>query len=179
MAGVAQWAAASFCAPKGCGFDSWSGHRPGLWVQSPVGTLTEGNQSMFPSLLSLPPFLSLKSKKRCPRRGQGDTGMANWHVETYLHRRLQWSVSRSRTPGPTAGTATHGPERWQGCRRNTSFLFALSHLLICPPRGHACLFWREGRDGNTNVTERHSSLPLVCTPTGTGPATKGRAPTGN
>ena len=45
---------------KGCGCDSHSGHRPRLWVQSPVGACMGGNQSM---LLSLPfPLpLSLKS----------------------------------------------------------------------------------------------------------------------
>ena len=53
--------------PEGCGFDSWSGHMPRLWVQSSIGACTAGNPSMFlshtgNSSLSLPPLpLSLKS----------------------------------------------------------------------------------------------------------------------
>ena len=56
----------SSCKVKGCWFDSWSGHMPGLWVQTPVGVCTGGNWSMFVShidlslLLSLPPFPSLQ-----------------------------------------------------------------------------------------------------------------------
>ena len=40
------------CIPKGWGFNSWSGHMPGLWVWSPVRTHMNGNQSMFLSLPS-------------------------------------------------------------------------------------------------------------------------------
>ena len=57
-AGVAQWIGASFCIPKGWGFDSWSGHLPRLQVRSPIG-----NQLMFLSYidvsLSLPRSLCL------------------------------------------------------------------------------------------------------------------------
>ena len=51
--------------PKGCWFDSWSGHMPGLHVWSPVGVRMGVNQLMFlchidMSLpLFLPPFPSL------------------------------------------------------------------------------------------------------------------------
>ena len=44
---------------KGCGFDSWSGHIPTLWVGSPVGACTGGNQLMFLSYTDGPLFLSL------------------------------------------------------------------------------------------------------------------------
>ena len=50
---------------KGRQFSSWSGHMPGLWVQSPVGAGTRGNPSMFLSHIDasfplfLPPFPSL------------------------------------------------------------------------------------------------------------------------
>ena len=50
---------------KHCWFDSQLSHMPRLWVQSPVGVHTRGNQSMFLShidisLLFLSSFLSLK-----------------------------------------------------------------------------------------------------------------------
>ena len=58
---VAQLAGASAPAPKGCGFDLWSGHTPRLRVRSPVGLCKGGYQSMFLSLThSLPhPLLLL------------------------------------------------------------------------------------------------------------------------
>ena len=44
---------------KGCRFNSWSGHTPRLWAQSPVRACVRGNQSMFLSLsFSLPALLS-------------------------------------------------------------------------------------------------------------------------
>ena len=60
---------ASSHTPKDWGFDSWLGHIPRLWVQSPVGMCRRGTRSMFLShidvsfslSLSLPPFVSLKS----------------------------------------------------------------------------------------------------------------------
>ena len=43
--------------------DSCSGHRPRLWVQSPVRAHTRGNQSMFFSQISFsPPSFSLSLK---------------------------------------------------------------------------------------------------------------------
>ena len=54
---------ASSHKPKGCKFNSWSGHMPRLWVLSLVRVHLRGNQSVFPShidvSLSPPPFLSL------------------------------------------------------------------------------------------------------------------------
>ena len=41
---------ASSCKAKGCWFDSWSGHIPGLWLWSLNGEHRRGNQSMFLSL---------------------------------------------------------------------------------------------------------------------------------
>ena len=65
----------SFCRPKGCSFDSWSGYMSRLWVWSPVGVHTKGNQSMFLSLLSridvsffLCSPLSKKKKKKGKRK---------------------------------------------------------------------------------------------------------------
>ena len=43
---------------KGCQFNSRSGHRPGLWVQSPVGAC-EGQPIDVSPPLFLPPFPSL------------------------------------------------------------------------------------------------------------------------
>ena len=66
LASVAQLLGASSRAADGCGFDSWSGHVPGLWVRSPVGSAMGGNQTMFLSLsLALsPPLINiLKIKK--------------------------------------------------------------------------------------------------------------------
>ena len=65
LADVAQLVGALFCKLKGCGFDSWSGHMPRLWVQFPVGAHTRGNWSMLLShidvflLFSLSAFISL------------------------------------------------------------------------------------------------------------------------
>lgn len=47
MAGVDQFAGASFSTRKGCGFNSRSGHIPRLGVQSPVGVCMRGNQLML------------------------------------------------------------------------------------------------------------------------------------
>ena len=61
--GSVGWA--SSCKPKGRGFDSLSGHMPGLRVWSLVGAHARGNQSMFLSHIDssfplfLPPFSSL------------------------------------------------------------------------------------------------------------------------
>ena len=75
--GVAPLVGASACKPKSCGFSSWSGHIPGLWVRSPLRVYMGGNQSMFLShidvslssslslTLSLP--LSLKAMKNVLR----------------------------------------------------------------------------------------------------------------
>ena len=43
----AQVIGASFHAPKGCRFDSWSGHIPRLQVQSPVRTHIGGYTLMI------------------------------------------------------------------------------------------------------------------------------------
>ena len=51
---------------KGCRFNSWSGHMPGLWVRAPYGACTRSNQLMFLShvdvSLPLPPSLSFVLK---------------------------------------------------------------------------------------------------------------------
>ena len=55
-----QLVGASLCEPKGYGFDSWSGHMPRLWVQSPVGVHAKGSWSVLLSHInvSLPLCLS-------------------------------------------------------------------------------------------------------------------------
>ena len=55
---------ASFHNPKGCGFSSWSGHTPGLQVQSQVGARMRGYECTFFSQINVSLPLSLKS---CPR----------------------------------------------------------------------------------------------------------------
>ena len=48
---------------EGHQFEFWSGHRPRLWVWSPVGVHRRGNQSMFLCLsFSLPSPLSKINK---------------------------------------------------------------------------------------------------------------------
>ena len=53
------------CKVKGRWFDSWSGHTPGLWAQSPVRLWARGNRSMLLSHIAvsnpvfLPPSPSL------------------------------------------------------------------------------------------------------------------------
>ena len=59
LASVSQLVGASSLTPKGCRFDSQSGHIPRFWVQSLVG-VQMCNQSLSLSL-SLSPFLSLLS----------------------------------------------------------------------------------------------------------------------
>ena len=64
---VAQLVGASSRTPKGCGFDSQSGHIPRLQVQSPVTVSTAGCRSMFLShihvSLSLPSSFSKMNNK--------------------------------------------------------------------------------------------------------------------
>ena len=61
--GSVGWAL--FHKAKGRRLDSWSVHMPGLWVPSPVGLCTRGNQCKFLSYINvslshfLPPFPSL------------------------------------------------------------------------------------------------------------------------
>ena len=45
----------------GCGFNSWSGHIPRLWVQSPVRAYMGSNRSMFLSCIRISVSLSLPS----------------------------------------------------------------------------------------------------------------------
>ena len=47
---VAQLVGESSYTPEGWRFDSWSGHIPGLWIQSPTGACMGGNWLMFLSL---------------------------------------------------------------------------------------------------------------------------------
>ena len=49
----------SYCKVRGCRFNSWSGHMPGLWAWSLVGEHARGDRLMFLSHIgvSLPPFL--------------------------------------------------------------------------------------------------------------------------
>ena len=56
---VAQLVGASFGTPKGCGFDSRSGHIPRLWVQFLVGACTRGNWPMCQCFSLMSMFLSL------------------------------------------------------------------------------------------------------------------------
>ena len=61
---VAALAGALSHTPKGCGFDSQSGHMPRLWVRSLVGACTGGTHtdvSLY-LLLSLSSFLSKINK---------------------------------------------------------------------------------------------------------------------
>ena len=61
--GVAQLVGASSSSPKGCRFNSRSGHMSGLQAPSPVGTCMGSSQSMFLSHVnvsfSLPPTLKI------------------------------------------------------------------------------------------------------------------------
>ena len=56
------------CKPKGCQFDSLSGHMPGLWARSPARSMREATSwyishtLMFSSCLFLPPFPLSKNK---------------------------------------------------------------------------------------------------------------------
>ena len=62
--GTVGWA--SSCEPKSPWFDSWSGHMPGLQVQSLVRACVEGNRWVFLSLsFSLPSPLSKIKKYIC------------------------------------------------------------------------------------------------------------------
>ena len=63
---VAQLVGVSSHTPKGCGFDSQSGHIPRLQVQSQVGTCTEGYWLMFLSHISVCLSRSLKSIQTYP-----------------------------------------------------------------------------------------------------------------
>ena len=71
LAAVAQLVAVPSHTPKGCRFDSRSGHLPRLQVWSLVGLQMEGNQSMFLSHFSLSPSpslslsFSLSNEKMC------------------------------------------------------------------------------------------------------------------
>ena len=63
--------------PEGCRFNPQSGHIPRLWVQSPAGARSGGNQSMFLSCITVslsPPHphqyhlpLPAKAMKKCPQ----------------------------------------------------------------------------------------------------------------
>ena len=55
--GSVDWAWA--CEPKGCWFDSQSGHTPGLWARSPVGTRERQPHIDVSLPLFLPPLHSL------------------------------------------------------------------------------------------------------------------------
>ena len=57
---MVQLVGASPHTPKGCGFDSQSGHIPRLWVLPPVRVHMEGNRPMFLSHINVDLFLSLK-----------------------------------------------------------------------------------------------------------------------
>ena len=47
------------CEPKGCWFDSLSGHMPGLWARFPVESMWETTTHWYFSLSLLPPFSSV------------------------------------------------------------------------------------------------------------------------
>ena len=69
LASVAQLVGSLLCKPKAYGFDSWSGHRPGLQVWSLVVAHTEAPDQCFSVSLPVPPpahssSLSLSSKKK-------------------------------------------------------------------------------------------------------------------
>ena len=72
--GVAQLVEASSCAPKGCRIDPQSGHKPKLWVWSPVRACMRGNQSMF---LSLPSSLFFTQSS-----GEGENKKQAWNCNT-------------------------------------------------------------------------------------------------
>ena len=59
---VTQLVKASSCTPKGCGFYSWSGHIPRLWVPSLVRAHMGGNQFIFLSHIAVFLFLPLPLK---------------------------------------------------------------------------------------------------------------------
>ena len=72
---VAQLFGVLFSTLKGRGFDSWSGHIPRLWVQSPVGERMGGTQSMCLTLtfFSLPSSLSKINKHILKWEGKNAT----------------------------------------------------------------------------------------------------------
>ena len=55
---LAQLVGASSHAPKGCGFDAWSGRTPRMLVQSPVRLRTGDNLSKLFSYTDVSPSLS-------------------------------------------------------------------------------------------------------------------------
>ena len=57
LAIVVQLVGASSCKQKGCGFDSQSGHKPGLWVGPQLECIQESTDRCF-SFISM--FLSLR-----------------------------------------------------------------------------------------------------------------------
>ena len=94
--GSVGWA--SSCKAKGCRFDSWSGHMPGLWVQSPVGVHMTANwlmplsrQSFSPSFSFSPSllvslkvnktFLKSNKKRKWMRFERCDRRRSSWEEE--------------------------------------------------------------------------------------------------
>ena len=72
----------TICEMKGHRFHCWSGHVPGLWVQSPVAAHTRGNQWMFLSLsFFLPPFPSPKINKLVPLYQWVNDKISEWMLE--------------------------------------------------------------------------------------------------
>ena len=59
LAGVSHWIEwVPACEPKGCRFNSQSGHMPELWARSPVGGVQEATYRCFSPSFSLPSPLS-------------------------------------------------------------------------------------------------------------------------
>ena len=54
VCGSVGWASSNKVKPKGCQFDSWSGHMPGLQVWSLIEVMKGNHTLMFLSLSSPP-----------------------------------------------------------------------------------------------------------------------------
>ena len=55
VCGSVGWASSNKVKPKGCQFDSWSGHMPGLQVWSLIEVPMRGNRTLMFLSLSSPP----------------------------------------------------------------------------------------------------------------------------
>ena len=82
---VAQLVGVSSYTPRGCRFDSRSGHRPRLWVWSPVRVCTRYNWSMFLSYSSISLFLSFPLSLKSMNISSGEKFVKNFkkYIEVF------------------------------------------------------------------------------------------------
>ena len=102
------------CEPKGCWFDSQSGHMPGLWARSLVGGMQEATDGCFSRTLMffylfLPPFSSLKINKIFKNK------INNKKFSLKMIRKQTWNSWLAQDPSHlsvTAGTTCLEPFWW-------------------------------------------------------------------